>query len=1267
MIENCLKYHNQSSLSTSERGVAGSSFFNRAPEQAKPEWAPWINYKINQSISMKKIAILNSSQHFTRSGLFLLLLLLLSLSTKAQQKISPELAQTWLEQKQAELELTTDDIADFVITDQYTDAHNSVTHIYLQQRYQGINIEGGIISMHLKNGTEIIHVSDRFEKRIRGRIASGRNQLSAIEAVQMASRDLGLVPDKALSVVKQAKSAARESLIQEAGIAQRDIPAKLVYQHTETDQLRLVWQVEIYTKDGDHYWQMKVDAANGAILEKRDLVLHCSFGHPSLGPGACTDGHGALNPNAGQRAIEIPFTTAGENLAENTVGNAYRVFNAPFETPNHGNRSLVYTNGDPLASPFGWHHDGLLGYTITKGNNVYAYEDQLGANAGLPAVGGLLPTQPLNFDFPMDLNQDPGTYKDAAVTNLFYWNNLVHDVFYHYGFTEAAGNFQNNNLNKGGLGNDAVMAEAQDGGGTNNANFLTLPDGIPGRMQMYLWSSNQPADLVHLDASPTYPGGGPSFTAIQAAFGTDIDQTGIAGELVIVEANGNAASTCNSCGCGTGQGVGLPPNNDVLGKVVLVDRGDCSFIEKVMGAQLGGAAGVIVVNNIPGEGPAAMGGDETGAIILIPSVMVSFEDGQELKDEIALGAVQIGLRRLTPAPPMKDGDLDNGIITHEYGHGISTRLTGGPSQTCLSGDEQAGEGWSDFFALMMTMDPATLADAGFSGRGIGTYVFDQTISGNGIRPARYARDLTVNDYTYASINNGEITVPHGVGFIFCTALWDMTWNLIDEYGYNPDLVNGSIASGNILAIQLVIDGLKMQPCGPTFLESRDAILAADQALTGGANQCFIWEAFAKRGMGFSAQSGTNARGDEVEAFDMPPACQAAVTISQVATPRVENGGIIDYTIRLTNTGNHRSKKITVTNPIPEYTSYLNGSASPGGKHKSGVVTFSNIRVEGGTSKELTFSVSVNAPVAGQLFFEDDMEDGISKWSSSLGLNSWALADDQTYSGSYSWFAADPDALSNQRLKLAQGITLPAGAELRFRHLFETEADFDGGVVELSTNGGLSWIDLGGQMTRNGYNNFVPAANNLLINGFAFGGSSNGWIETVVNLGLFANQTVKLRYRLSSDVATGGQGWWIDDVIIGKDLTYVENTATFSMPGEDPGTSTVSTLVLEGTDQSRQANFPSLDIPTNSIQNKFTMKAFPNPTRDRVQIRLDQLAFGDIHVEVANLQGQRLIEKDYFANAGSQAFEIDVSNLPSGLYILMAKQNGIREVSRLIIE
>ncbi|MBK9017885.1 MAG: M36 family metallopeptidase [Saprospiraceae bacterium] len=96
------------------------------------------------------------------------------------------------------------------------------------------------------------------------------------------------------------------------------------------------------------------------------------------------------------------------------------------------------------------------------------------------------------FIFPIDLTQAPSTYRPAAVTNLFYWNNHIHDFAHAYGFDEANGNFQVNNYGNGGAGNDDVRAEAQDGSGTNNANFSTPPDGQRPRMQMYIGTNPNP-------------------------------------------------------------------------------------------------------------------------------------------------------------------------------------------------------------------------------------------------------------------------------------------------------------------------------------------------------------------------------------------------------------------------------------------------------------------------------------------------------------------------------------------------------------------------------------------------------------------------------------------------------------------------------------------------------------------------------------------------------------------------------------------------------
>jgi hypothetical protein len=123
----------------------------------------------------------------------------------------------------------------------------------------------------------------------------------------------------------------------------------------------------------------------------------------------------------------------------------------------------------------------------------------------------------------------------------------------------------------------------------------------------------------------------------------------------------------------------------------------------------------------------------------------------------------------------------------------------------------------------------------------------------------------------------NISQPHGIGYVWNTMLWEMYWNLVDRYGYNANVYGAWTTGGNNRAIQLVIDGMKLQACSPGFVDGRDGILAADLALTGGANQCEIWRAFAKRGLGASASQGaSNNRSDGVAAFDLPASCTAAV-------------------------------------------------------------------------------------------------------------------------------------------------------------------------------------------------------------------------------------------------------------------------------------------------------------------------------------------------------------------------------------------------------
>lgn len=764
-----------------------------------------------------------------------------------------EIALNYIRRNTQALGLTGADLRDVVVTDHYVSAHNGVTHVYLRQRYNGIDVNGADMNINVAADGSIVNIGNHFVSNLAAAVNAQSPGSGATQAIESAARHLGLTLNRPARVLSERGGPQQEVVVEDAGISSQPIPARLVYQPVSPDEVRLGWLLEIDETEEANYWQIVVDAETGAVLSQLNFVDHDHWGEPAAASGVQA---ATLNRSAAlmNRASALP-------LAQ-TDGAAYNVFAIPKESPSDGPRTLEVDPAEPVASPFGWHDtDGAPGpeFTVTRGNNVHAYTD-IDAN-GVPDPGSDPDGGPdLLFDFPLDLSQGPETYRDAAVTNLFYWNNIIHDVFYGYGFDEVSGNFQVNNYGRGGLGGDDVRAEAQDGSGTNNANFLTPTDGSRPRMQMYVW--NYPVTTQITVNPPSAIEG--DYDAVPAAFGPDLADTGPkTADLVLVDdGTGVTSDGCEPF-------IGFP-----AGSIALVDRGACNFTVKVVNAQNAGAPAVVVANNVPGS-PITMGGSDPS--ITIPSVMISLDNGNLFKANLPMNVTV----SKTEAPfPDRDSDLDNGVIIHEYGHGISNRLTGGPTTNCLGGQEQMGEGWSDWLALVLTTHPD---DMSTTPRGIGTYVIFEEPDGQGIRPTPYTTDLNVNPTTYGDIPG--LAVPHGVGYAWASMLWEVYWNLVEEHGYNPDVYGDWTTGGNNLAIQLVMDGMKLQGCFPGFVDGRDAILLADRVLTGGANQCHIWEGFAKRGLGLSADQGSpSSSSDGTEAFDTPFGCQFDGFFGSISNP-----------------------------------------------------------------------------------------------------------------------------------------------------------------------------------------------------------------------------------------------------------------------------------------------------------------------------------------------------------------------------------------------
>ncbi len=609
----------------------------------------------------------------------------------------------------ASLGLAPADVADLVASDGHVGA-SGVAYVYLRQCLDGLDVTGSQVSVAVAPGGRVLHVAGHLAPRLVASAGSRRTGgLSSNAALAAAAAHVGA----ALGAVRSLPAMRLGEARAEADGLASPAVAREVYHRSADGALTRAWQVSLDARGQTDWWLVTVDAATGAELDRQSLTIHEPQGRRS---------QHEVPASRAPRAVPTPFGAAPFASAAGALG-TYRVFPIPVENPTFSpapppgdGRELVTDVHDALASPFAWHDtDGAAGaeLTTTQGNNVHAYTDVDNNNAPDPGSSpdggaGLL------FDFPVDFTQPPSAYRPAAVTNLFYWNNVIHDVFWHHGFDEASGNFQVNNYGRGGLGGDDVRAESQDGSGTNNANFSTPAEGERPRMQMY---------------------------------------------------------------------IGTNPTPDV------------------------------------------------------------------------------------------DGSFNNTTITHEYGHGISIRLTGGPTNvSCLSTSsypEQMGEGWSDFFALMLT---ARATDTPEQPRAYGAWFYADP---DGIRPAPYSTSFAVNNFTYQ--RSRTAVAPHGIGHVWATILWEVAWEMIAAHGFSPDLYDASGTAGNQMMLRLVVEGLKLQPCGPGFVDGRDAILAADAILYPdpanpgrGLHYATLWTGFARRGLGASASqgsSGTNA--DNTEAFDLP--------------------------------------------------------------------------------------------------------------------------------------------------------------------------------------------------------------------------------------------------------------------------------------------------------------------------------------------------------------------------------------------------------------
>jgi large repetitive protein len=684
---------------------------------------------------------------------------------------------------------------------------------------------------------------------------------TAASAVVTALSDFGFAPEVAARFAQSDAEGGYVRLALPAGAAGNDgatlahpARAKRVWFRVGAE-LVPAWYVEVAVRDGqnrrhiDNYAYV-VSAVDGSLLFRKSQVAHAAFSYRVFAEP--TPPYLPLPGPGGRGGFPHPVGTP----------NGYQ---PPFVAPNLVTlENLPFSRNDPWLPP---------GATRTIGNNAEAYADLVEpeyfgpadaneCNLALPVNGDIhaCTSSAGAFDYTYDFTKEPNVSRAqimAGVTQLFYLMNYLHDWYYDAGFDEASGNGQTSNFGRGGLGNDAVIAIAQDYSDLGNAFMTTPADGQHPVMHNFLWETG--ARLSKVLAPPAIAGVKQYGAADFGALNYDVSNSVV---QALDAANPTGPTTTDGCTTITNAAA-------LAGKIALVDRGICTFAVKANNAQVAGAAALVIANNVSG-GLSMTADDPT---ITIPVVSVTLADGNAIKAQLAASAA-VTMRIARAEGVLRDGAIDTLVVAHEWGHYISGRLIGDSNGLDPNQAGGMGEGWADFHQMLLLVKDADRGlpnNANFGG----TYASNTYLLGGpdfapdsvnnayyyGDRRYPYTRDLTKNPLTfrhisdsvplpaapppsllYAGADNSEV---HNTGEVWGSLLWECYSNLLN------DTARLTFAQAQDRMKRYLVAGYKVTPINPTFVTARDALLAVMKSQDN-ADYELCLHGFAKRGAGLGA-------------------------------------------------------------------------------------------------------------------------------------------------------------------------------------------------------------------------------------------------------------------------------------------------------------------------------------------------------------------------------------------------------------------------------
>ena len=931
-----------------------------------------------------------------------------------------------------------------------------------------------------------------------------------------------------------------------------------------------------------------ISAKDGRILFRKNLTADQAPPKSTATPFA----YRVWADTAGQhRPLNGPQGFGGDPNPSGTNNGFQPDFIAP---------ALVTLGSGPISTGDPWL---AAGATETNGNNVDAYVD-LSAPDGL-TKGDFRATSTSggHFDRAYDVAIQPGsstTQQQAVITQLFYDVNFFHDWYYDSGFDEAAGNAQTDNYGRGGKAGDNIHAEAQDSSGRNNANMATPSDGGHPRMQMFVFDGigtrtlkiDAPSDSAREYASGTALFGPQSYNlsgdvvAASPLDGCTAITTPLSGKIAFVD-----RGSCNF--------VVKAAKVQAAGAIAMVIGNVSSTLSPTRRTTMGCPGGVC--SNLERSLPPSMlvsepdsetlrsqlanGGlhatirrdaanDRDGAL---DSQIVAHEWGHYLSNRLIGDANGLASQQ--------SGGMGEG-----WSDFLALLLTARPEDTAVPSNSTFNGSYP-------------LAGYALGGGANGPLINSSFYFG--IRRVPYSTDMTRDPLTLKHVTEGapitgapvafgedglDDAEVHNTGEVWTTMLWESYAALLrDTLGTSPRL---TFAQAQQRMKDYIVASLKTTPINPTLLDGRDALLAVAFA-TDPVDYQEFWKAFAKRGAGTRAVASERysaANRGVHEDFTLgPDVALASARLDDSVSSCAANGtldggesGKLTVTVRNSGTGHLERTTGKVTSSDGRLT-FANGGAitfppsDPGQTVTATLqaalarsndivaptitidLTDPTLVVKGNVSS--SFLPRLNAHDEPEQSAHDDVESARSAWTPSTIVLSvpapslaptWTRSEvtprDHNWSGTENGFASD-EILVSPALSVSSHETF--GFSFRHRYWFDSGKDqngndlfIDGGVIEISTDDGKNWSDIG-QTANPGYGlTPVFAGNQNPLEGrHAFVGSSAGpstddptdspFITTTVDLGTtYKGQVVRVRFRLG----TGAQhtspilfGWQVDDV------------------------------------------------------------------------------------------------------------------------------------------